>query len=1359
MKRLLMVCLSLGLMVSLIPLSHIAVHAQDELLAFPGAEGGGKFAKGGRGGDVYYVTTLEDYKPGDPGSPIKGSLRDAVSQGNRTILFAVSGTIMLKDRLSIRNSNLTIAGESAPGDGITIAGYDVYLNGEGISGGLQDIIIRYLRFRTGSEYVDSMPGWEADSIWGRDLNNVILDHISASWATDETGSFYRNKNFTLQWSILSESLTMSGHEKGRHGYGGIWGGENASFLNNLFVHHTSRLPRFEVGGNTIPATIDMQNNVLYNWGFQNAHAGDTASVNIINNYYKPGPNTEQVVINRVAEPISNGSNWYINGNYMVGDPEVTADNMKGVTVSGNVNFLTQPVATTPYDATSAEEAYELVLAKAGATYPKRDGVDARIVNEVKQGIGRFINREYEVGGYPYENTIGNVTIDDIKAYDENLDGVPEAWLADQGFADVEGSDIHPSGYSYLELYLHDLVDMKHRASNPDITISAPTSNNTYVQAGETLTITANATASSGKTIKQVDFFVNDELIDSVSDAPYSTTWTAPADRDYYTYYVSAKAIDSEDLMTQATAVSVIVNDPPISDPWHTVDIGAVKVPGITTEHDGIISVKGSGVIGQYSDHFHFAYQPLIGDGEMIVKVEDFSLTDHDTVSGIMIRDSLDSNSSFALISTARVKANNQNTPFSVHFASRVNKGGAALVPIANSENETMPMQTATNMPIWLKLVRVDNQFTGFISYNGTDWTEVHSQQINMDEAAYIGLAVDAAQKQNQTNNVHTAQFSNVTYKNYAAGLSSYPGSQVSVETFNLKGRFIRGGSVEVKVNGERVGEVITGTENDSFNREITFNQGLNDVEVIISEPGQPDYIKIYQVDYINFTISQAFFHNDQGQVINELVPNSKVVVFAEVKNNMDQLKDGLLVVGLFDTQDNLQNFSFIPVNLAPHAVDSYQAGFKLPNQIRDYEIRVFVWDNAQAQSVISNVGTIAAGETIIPVIPPVGNYDTISDPNTGVTTVTLNEGALLNTLNNLPVNARGKKQYVVNITSGTSIENLNVNLPREVFANDQYEDAEIVLQKHDIAVTIPGNMLSNQSFTGDESITLQINMVDRTTLPEAIQSSVGQRPIYQLDLLVNNESISWTNPSTAVNISIVYTPTAEELANHQFIVAWYIDRDGNIIPVNSSKYDENSGTLNFSTNHFSHFAVAYDQKTFTDLARYSWAKHEIDVLATRGIINGVTAERFAPERHITRADLTLLLVRALGLATPHSEHFADVPPDAYYYDGVGVAKAYGIIEGRNDGLFYPTENITRQDMFVIAARALRQLEQLVGEADQSVLADYTDQALISNYALDELATLIENGLVEGNNNRLNPLGLATRAEAAVFIYRLFYLEE
>lgn len=426
--------------------------ADDAFLpAFPGAEGFGARASGGRGGRVIAVTNLNDSGP--------GSLRAAVEEkGPRTVVFRVSGNIALESDLELRHGDLTIAGQTAPGDGICLRSYAVVL------AGASNVVLRHLRVRPGD-----VSGEDLDALGGRFGENIIIDHCSLSWSIDECLSIYSGvRNLTVQWCLVSESLDRSNHVKGPHGHGGIWGGQGASWHHNLLAHHSSRNPRI-VGKSVGAQFADIRKNVIYNWGFNSTYGGDgDVRVNLINNVYKPGPATRQDVHSRVANP-SPGSeprNWWIAGNLVVGSPEVSSDNWLGVHPSGGVPLdrlrASAPFRAAPVTTQSAEALLESVLQGAGATLPRRDPLDARIVEETRSGTAQFgetyegggkgiIDSQTAVGGWPELRS-------EPAPEDTDGDGMPDAWERrfglDRRNAADGCEDADADGYTNLEEYLY-----------------------------------------------------------------------------------------------------------------------------------------------------------------------------------------------------------------------------------------------------------------------------------------------------------------------------------------------------------------------------------------------------------------------------------------------------------------------------------------------------------------------------------------------------------------------------------------------------------------------------------------------------------------------------------------------------------------------------------------------------------------------------------------------------------------------------------------------------------------------------------------------------------------------------------------
>ena len=434
-----------------------AQQAPAQTPAFPGAEGAGRYTSGGRGGIVCEVTTLEDSGP--------GSLREAVAQkGKRTVVFRVSGTIRLKSELKIGNRDLTIAGQSAPGDGICIADRAVVVNAD-------NIILRHLRFRLG----DSLRT-EEDALWGRYRNDIIIDHCSASWSVDECMSFYSSRNMTIQWCLIAESLYLSTHSKGAHGYGGIWGGTNVSFHHNLFAHHSSRTPRFD-GSNALCINVDYRNNVVYNWGFNSAYGGERGTINMVANYYKYGPATKSGVRFRIVEPSDGAGKWYVEENYVTGSPVITANNWAGgVQGSYRAESLVRAYEPHPYipiTQHSAEEAFQRVLEYAGATLPRRDPVDARIIQDVINGTAAYEGSAYEKANSVPDPSLFCGIIDSQKEVggwpelfslpapaDGDHDGMPDYWENANGLNPADPEDrnlLNDEGYTRLEVYLNSLT--------------------------------------------------------------------------------------------------------------------------------------------------------------------------------------------------------------------------------------------------------------------------------------------------------------------------------------------------------------------------------------------------------------------------------------------------------------------------------------------------------------------------------------------------------------------------------------------------------------------------------------------------------------------------------------------------------------------------------------------------------------------------------------------------------------------------------------------------------------------------------------------------------------------------------------
>lgn len=477
------------MMVALLAVTLTAAAQEEKQIAFPGAEGFGRYVTGGRGGSVYHVNNLNDSG--------NGSLRWALSQkGNKTIVFDVSGTIHLQSALTIP-SNTTIAGQTAPGDGICVADYPCSIKGN-------NVIVRYMRFRLGNKNVtlDGADGW--DGFGGFDQKDWMIDHCSVSWSIDECLSVLGNQNTTVQWCLVAQSLVNSGHSKGAHGYGGNWGGSGASFHHNLIVHHTSRTPRLGPRPTTqLDERMDMRNNVIYNYGSNGCYGGEGMKVNIVNNYYKPGPgsptgdkgkriagigirtNSYIETYPAYAPALHLWGKYYVTGNVNSKYSDVTNDNwtygiynqIDASSCDGTYTAatkdsikITEPIDFVLTTTHTAQQAYEKVLDYVGASL-HRDSFDELMVSDTRNNTATYTGKGLSKGFInSQDDNKPSDAGDDWSAWptlnsttaliDTDGDGMPDDWEDAHGLDKNDKSDGNltgEDGFTNLENYLNSLV--------------------------------------------------------------------------------------------------------------------------------------------------------------------------------------------------------------------------------------------------------------------------------------------------------------------------------------------------------------------------------------------------------------------------------------------------------------------------------------------------------------------------------------------------------------------------------------------------------------------------------------------------------------------------------------------------------------------------------------------------------------------------------------------------------------------------------------------------------------------------------------------------------------------------------------
>ncbi|WP_051251115.1 S-layer homology domain-containing protein [Paenibacillus harenae] len=352
--------------------------------------------------------------------------------------------------------------------------------------------------------------------------------------------------------------------------------------------------------------------------------------------------------------------------------------------------------------------------------------------------------------------------------------------------------------------------------------------------------------------------------------------------------------------------------------------------------------------------------------------------------------------------------------------------------------------------------------------------------------------------------------------------------------------------------------------------------------------------------------------------------------------------------------------------------------------------------------------------------------------------------------------ASGKRKAIIEMTAQEGANEYELSIPADFFKG-RSGARSLEVQSAIAAVTLPDTVFEANEMQDASQIELRIAAADTSRLSQSLKNKLKDKPVVDLELSIDGKPVHWNNHQAPITISMNYEPTAEELMRPEHIVIWYIDNEGEVIRIPSGRYNPDTGRVTFTVTHFSQYAVVFDIKSFRDLAGYAWAQWEIEVLASKGIIQGVSDSNYAPDQQLTRAELVTLLVRALGLhaETKADASFADVKSSDYYGEPVAIAKKLGIALGKGNNQFHPMQPVTRQEMMVLSMRAMEAAGIVLSAANDAELNRFQDQALISSYARDAVITLVSEGIIQGKGSAIQPQSTATRAEMAIVLYKIY----